>query len=411
MGGAGAVTSPSPISDAATEFAASELVAEALDLEAGQRRDLQAVVELALQIADVPTGVVNILTEREQHQVAAVGLEPSVCAREDSMCAVTVAAQQPIIVRDASIDARFHRNPFVTGEIAEVRFYAAHPLRTRDGHVIGTLCVFDDQPRELDPVRAGALEALAGRVVDILELSARTRELERSVRDLMSAQAELRRSNSRLGQFAGQVSHDLLNPLSAIAMSLEILEDAGVPEDDGAWALGKARSGVARMERMITGLLEYARLGADVSRSEVALDGVVAEVREDLSTVLADATVEVDPLPTVVGSEVQLRAVFQNLLSNAAKFTRPVRTPHLRVRGVLEDHVVRVEISDNGPGIPPDRREAVFDLLVRNTADVEGSGIGLATCRAIVNAHGGTISLHDGPDGVGTTVRIELPQS
>lgn len=390
----------------------SELVLDQLgELDAGDRSDLLSVVELATRIADVPYGVINILTAEAQHQIAAIGFEPSVCAREDSMCRLAVDGESSIVLADASRDTRFAQNPFVTGEIASVRFYASHLLRTREDEVIGTLCVFDDVPRELDSVHAGALDALAHRVVDILELSLRSRELERSVEVLTATQAELERSNAQLGRFAGQVSHDLLNPLSAVSMSLDLLEETGVAEkdEDATWALERARSGLLRMQRLISDLLAYARLGASLRREPVPLGPVVAAVLDDLTTVLDGARVDVGDLPTVLGDEVQLRSVLQNLLANAAKFTRPLRTPHLAVRGERDGNRARIEIVDNGPGIPADRRDGVFELLTRETTDVPGSGIGLATCRAIVTAHGGRIGIDDAPDGPGTLVWFELP--
>ncbi|MDP9823597.1 sensor histidine kinase [Nocardioides massiliensis] len=390
----------------------SEGVLEQLgSMETVDRQDLRAIVELATRIADVPAGVINILTDTEQHQIAAIGFEPSVCAREDSMCRLAVDAQTSVVLADASLDARYADNPFVTGEIAEVRFYAAHLLRTREGEVIGTLCVFDDQPRELDAVRAGALDALARRVVDILELSLRSGELERSIAELTAMQTELERSNAQLGRFAGQVSHDLLNPLSAVSMSLDLIEETGVAQQDAdaGWALERARSGLVRMQRLIADLLAYARLGASLRREPVDLGAVVDTVLEDLSTVLQGAVVDIGELPVVAGDEVQLRSVLQNLLANAAKFTRPLRTPRLVVRGGVRGKFGRVEVIDNGPGIPAERREGVFELLTRETTDVPGSGIGLATCRAIVTGHGGRIGIEDAPDGPGTLVWFELP--
>ena len=139
-------------------------------LGAPPRRDLQALVSLAAQICDVPTAAINLITASEQVQVAAHGMDPGVCAREDSMCASVLHEAEPVIVDDASLDSRFARNPFVTGEIGRVRFYAANHLVTPDGVPIGTLCVFDTKARVLDQRQREALRSLADRVVDELEL-------------------------------------------------------------------------------------------------------------------------------------------------------------------------------------------------------------------------------------------------
>jgi signal transduction histidine kinase len=166
------------------------------------------------------------------------------------------------------------------------------------------------------------------------------------------------------------------------------------------------------MRLLIEDLLTFARLGAELVRVPVDLAELVEEVRDDLATALADATVEVDDLPVVVGDPVQLRAVLQNLLANAAKFTRPGEPPRIAVTsrrtGRREHDGWRIEVSDAGTGIPVEQRHRVFEPLARVDASVEGSGIGLTTCRRIVEAHGGRIGLDESFLG-GTCAWFELP--
>src|SRR5690606_17884455 len=154
-------------------------------------------------------------TSGEQHQIAAVGVDPSICTREDSMCAV-VLDQPPVAVQDAGEDPRFLANPWVNGALAATRFYASAPLVSPHGTALGRLCVFDEHVRTLDDEQLEALALLAQRVMDSLELRLRTRELEDSLQELTEARDELRRSNEHLTLFAGQVSHDLRTPLTAI---------------------------------------------------------------------------------------------------------------------------------------------------------------------------------------------------
>ena len=99
------------------------------------RQDLLALVEVAAQVAGVPMATINLVTETEQVQVAAVGFDAAVCAREDSMCNLVLHAGHPVIVPDARRDERFRDNPFVTGVIGRVRFYATHQLVTPAGEV------------------------------------------------------------------------------------------------------------------------------------------------------------------------------------------------------------------------------------------------------------------------------------
>ncbi len=376
------------------------------------RSDLVALVDIAAQVADVPLATINLITDAEQHQIATKGFDAAVCAREDSMCNAVLHEDAPVVVPDASKDPRFADNPFVTGEIGEVRFYATHQLVTPHGVVIGTLCVFDTVVREISEDQERALVGLAARVVDLLELELRTRELAASVAELERARDELQRSNSQLTAFAGQVSHDLRNPLTTVRMSLSILaeeaEEGTVDPATSSYLLSRAERGTERMQALIDDLLAYARIGGSIASRSVDLGAVLAEVRDDLADALAGATVEVGDLPVVTGDPVQLRAVLQNLVANAAKFVPAGEVARIRVGAERVPDGWRVEVADHGLGIAPEDRERVFEPLARAHDDVPGSGIGLATVRRVVDAHAGSIGIEETPGG-GTTVWFELP--
>ncbi|WP_298748382.1 ATP-binding protein [uncultured Nocardioides sp.] len=382
-------------------------------LLAPPRADLVALVEVAAQVAQVPLATINLITDTEQHQIATAGFDASICAREDSMCNLVLHEKEPVIVPDASQDPRFKDNPFVTGEIGDVRFYATHQLRTPGDIVIGTLCVFDTEPRDLGDDQEQALLTLADRVVDLLELELRTRELTSAVAELGAAHAELERSNQVLTAFAGQVAHDLRNPLSAVRMSLDLLqEQVESPDLDAetlAYVATRATSGAQRMQSLIDDLLSYARVGGQMGRGEVDLEAVVSDVRADLAVALEGAEVTVGPLPTVTGDEVQLRAVLQNLVANSAKFAAPGERARIEVRGTTTADGWRLEVVDHGLGVPEADRGRVFLPLARAHEAVEGHGIGLATVRRIVDAHHGRIGIDETPGG-GATVWIELPR-
>ncbi len=120
----------------------------------------------------------------------------------------------------------------------------------------------------------------------------------------------------------------------------------------------------------------------------------------------------VDELPTVWGDDVQVRAVMQNLVANALKYAGHVDEPVIRISGYDAGDRARICVSDNGPGIPEDQRESIFALMVRGEgaeqSGVEGLGIGLATCRRILQSHGGEIGVSDAEIG-GAQFWFELP--
>ena len=245
--------------------------------------ELQSVAELATHVCGVPCAVVNLISEHFQHQVAAVGITPSVCVREDAMCAVTIGEPAPVEVPDAREDPRFAANPFVTGRLAHIRFYAASQLRAPSGAVLGTLCVFDEAARELTAEQRHALDLLAGQAVGALELRRAYRALTVTVRELAEARDELLRSNSRLAAFAGQVSHDLRNPLAGVTGFLELLVDhpAVAGEATAVAHVDRALAAAGRMRDMVDDLLAYARVGGSLRTERVDLGVLLREVLDD----------------------------------------------------------------------------------------------------------------------------------
>lgn len=363
--------------------------------------DLQGLVELAATVCGVPTAVINIIDDRMQHQVAAVGVQAASCAREDSMCAAVISDPRRVVVADARLDPRFATNAFVTGEIASTRFYASSPLITPSGMAIGTLCVFDTEVGALSDAAAHGLDLLARQVIDVLEL-------RRVQRDLL-------RSNALLEDFATQVSHDLRNPLTALAGFLELAADS--PEMSqaprAARSLARADAAATRMSTMLNDLLDFARVGGTRPYiTEVDIADTVDAVLEDLdgAVVRAGARVTVDTSTFVRGDDTLLRVLLQNLIANAVKFTVAAeRVPVIRVSVETLPDGWRVSVDDNGDAVDPQLRDRLFEPMQRgHGAEVQGIGIGLATCRRIVDAHGGSIGLEASPSG-GTRAWFVLP--
>ncbi|MFC5675993.1 sensor histidine kinase [Aeromicrobium endophyticum] len=382
----------------------------ALDQTPG--RDLQSLVDLIAQICDVPHAAINLISSTAQHQIVAAGFEPSVCARDDSMCAIVMGAPDAIVVADASVDERFKHNPFVTGEIGSVRFYASAPIITPDGVPIGRLCVFDLVPRELSPVQRQALGVMASQVMDLLELRFRSQALEESLQELTRAQENLRRSNEHLSQFADQVSHDLRTPLTAILVNAELLATEPVIEGDAdvAQMVEAVEQAGHRMDAMIQQMLSFAQQGGRPRNADVDLAHVLDLVLKDVAPLSqrSEAQIVVGELPRVVGDADLIYSVLLNLMTNAIKFARPNQRPEVTVRAERRDRHWRIRVDDNGIGVAEDRRESMFEIFTRDDHDRIGHGIGLATARRIVEAHDGTIGMDASPSG-GTSVWFDLP--
>jgi signal transduction histidine kinase len=179
-----------------------------------------------------------------------------------------------------------------------------------------------------------------------------------------------------------------------------------------AKALERAEAAAGRMGALVADLLDFARVGGQPRRGVVDLDALVRDVLDDLDTAIrsSGAQISVGALPRISGDATQLRALLQNLLANAIKFSAAAGgAPTIEVRAHELTGGWRLTVDDDGPGVPVEQRERVFGLLERGAgADVEGLGIGLSTCRRIVEAHGGRIGMDASALG-GASAWVVLP--
>lgn len=245
---------------------------------------------------------------------------------------------------------------------------------------------------------------------DLTERIEAERELARKTRII-------EQSNAELAQFAYVVSHDLRQPLRTVSSFLTLIERrlGEAIEGDLKEFIAFAVDGARRMDRLIVDLLNYSRVGRqDAPLDEVDLGASLAEAMANLGTVVAENHAEVavpEHLPRIMGSRSELVRLFQNLLANAVKYVETGKRPQVVVecRDGGSDWVLSVR--DNGVGIPGDCLERVFGLFQRlNPAEhTEGTGIGLAVCRKIVDHHHGRIWV-ESHLGEGATFFVSLPK-
>lgn len=370
---------------------------------------LERLVDLAASLTGMAVAEVNVVTTADVVHVATTNRDHLRVPREHSFCSTVIRHDtETFVVEDARATAPFSSSPYVTGEKASIRSYASSRLVSPQGTVLGTLCVFDEDLRDIRPDQLTVLQGLAAAVMDVLEMRRDQRELAGAVRRLAESHRALGDSNESLEAFAGQISHDLQAPLSAVEVALELLDEEVDITDDSRMLLDHARAGARRMSQAITDLLDFAVAGSGSPAVAVALNPVVADVLADLSAGLSEAKVTVGDLPTVLGHETELRSVLQNLIANAVKFAAPHGVAEVEVVGAVTGEIARVTVTDNGPGVPEAQRDAVFGLAFRGETDVDGHGIGLATCARIVHARGGRIGVEQALSG-GASFWFELP--
>jgi signal transduction histidine kinase len=248
-------------------------------------------------------------------------------------------------------------------------------------------------------------------VLDDLPRPELQRRLQESLRTVEAMRARLACTEDRLAAFAGQVTHDLKTPLTTMSLSLELIRDEledGAAAEDLLPLLSRALGASTRMNTMIEDVLAFARLDTSIDPVPVDLAKVAEAVVAGLDSPMEGVDLTIGELPVVAGDEVLLSSLLQNLLSNAVKFRSPERAPVVSVASARAGSRWRITVVDNGVGIPEPQREQVFEPMVRLDKRIEGVGIGLATCRRVVEAHRGAIGVTDNSVG-GSTFWVELP--
>ena len=261
--------------------------------------------------------------------------------------------------------------------------------------------------------REAAAEEERSLRTDLEQENARTREAEERLRTTM---VELRRSNEELQNFAFVASHDLQEPLRKIrAFSDRIRRRAGAALDDESKdSLQRVEAAADRMQKLILDLLELSRVTTK-GRPHVPVDlgAAIDEVADDLQARLDESGGKVvhGPLPAIVADPAQVRQLFQNLIANALKFRQEGVAPVVTVGGATRpDGRVAIEVRDNGIGFEEKYADRIFIVFQRlhGRGEYEGSGIGLAIVRKIVERHGGEIEARGRP-GEGASFLFDLP--
>ncbi|KAF3886487.1 MULTISPECIES: sensor histidine kinase [Nostocales] len=249
------------------------------------------------------------------------------------------------------------------------------------------------------------------------QLQKANEELEMKVQqrtvELQKLNEELHSSNEQLVQFAYVASHDLQEPLRAVAGYSEMLrqEYQDCLDDSAKEYLVEIVDGGKRMQQLIQDLLAYSRVGTRTQElMPVDCNIVLKEVLKNLQVAIAekDAMVIYDSLPTVMADKTQLLQLFQNLIGNAIKFCRQ-KQPQVHISAVKQENDWLFSVRDNGIGIKPQYLERIFEIFRRlhTRREFTGTGIGLAICKKIVERHGGQIWAESEP-GVGTTFYFNL---
>ena len=264
---------------------------------------------------------------------------------------------------------------------------SAAPIRDPNGNVVGVVLVFRD---------------VTGR--------------RQSEAQLLRLNQALRRTNQDLQQFSYAASHDLKEPLRTVTNYLQLIRSrysGKVLDQEAGQLFDVAVSGAQRMHALVEALLEYSRAGevVDATLEPVPVDKVVGEAITHLQSSISETSADVSlgPLPVVTANPLYLTQVFENLIGNALKY-RSTQSPHVSITAAEGAHDWTFSVEDNGIGIAPEYQAQIFGIFKRLHGDeYPGTGIGLATCKKIVDRHGGTIRV-ESELGKGSRFSFTLPK-
>ncbi len=255
---------------------------------------------------------------------------------------------------------------------------------------------------------------LLGVIQDVTEQKLFAQELSKQVKDRTQ---ELYRSNEDLMRFAHVASHDLKEPVRKIKVFSNMIEEQfgeHIPQKAHVY-LEKVQNATDRMYAMIEGVLAYSALSAsDQSIEKIDLNEVFGSIEVDFEILIQqkNAEISIDDLPSIEGAQVLIYQLFYNLVNNALKFSKENVPPEVTITAEDEGEFSKISITDNGIGLDPAYADKIFDAFARlNAKDkYEGTGLGLALCKKIVERHHGRINA-TGKVGVGSTFTVRLPRT
>lgn len=236
-------------------------------------------------------------------------------------------------------------------------------------------------------------------------------ELEREIARREEAERKLAEANVGLQAFAYVASHDLQEPLRKIRTFSGMLYDLNINtfDEKSRRYAEKIISSSQRMQSLIQDVLNLSTITGETELKTVNVNAAISKAIDDLDVRIAErnATVEVDKIPLVKGSEGYLSQLFFNLIGNSIKFNE--KKPHIKITGEGVGDKVVIKVIDNGIGMRKEDLQRIFDAFQRlhGKGQYEGTGIGLAIVKKIVDVHGGEISV-DSTVGIGTTFTVEL---
>lgn len=366
-----------------------------------------SITALMAHICDVPISLVSILDKDRNFLKSHHGVPFNEDTRDRSFCGHAILEDtQVMIVPDASKDERFHDNPLVT-EMG-VRFYAGARLINPEGFSLGTLCVFDTVPKELNDFQVQSLVNMSKQVMLILE------ERFKNI-SLLKAQQLLIQRNEEMKKFVFTVSHDLKAPLSGITGLSELLSESlkgKIDEQSNVYLNLIITSGIS-LSNYVDRMLDFYK-SDELVKTEKERVSAKDMIEEAISVYSTEQNLNFEIVCKVDQIEVNSRIIHQillNLIGNGIKYNNK-KNRELKIKVFEVDNAYKFEVKDNGNGMDLNHEIDIFKMFETNNKKdrmgERGTGIGLATVKKLIDKLDGEIWVESEPE-TGSTFHFSIP--
>lgn len=383
-------------------------------LDTPREEEFDDIVKVVSAICGTPISAINLIDKERQWFKAEVGLGVRETPLPASICAHAILQPGLFVVPDTLLDERFSDNPLVVDE-PRLRFYAGALLETPEGLPLGTICVLDYKPRQLDENQKALLRLMAQQIMKLFELrrinaeeQTARKKAELLVKTSESNLTDVNREAELREQFIAVLGHDLRNPLASILAGTELLQR----QSNAGETLRLMQGSVSRMSALIDNILDFARGrlgdGIDLSRSDVFLEPVLRQVVDELRGTAPDRRIDCDIAldRTVYCDPGRLGQLLSNVLANA--LTHGSAATPVRVSARVEDDTFELRVSNSGTPIPPATLGKLFQPYFRAEvrSSQQGLGLGLYIASEIARAHNGTLAATSSSEETTFTFRM-----